>query len=128
MLLLARNRTAPMASKSPRLSWRGATAERSGKSPEVEAAAVARSLCEAARDGSVVVYVTSQILYEFYSIVTNARRVAKPQAPADALKALGDLLTFLHVLCRSLRRRRKDLCSYCSVTPYPAATCSICRL
>ncbi len=59
---------------------------------------VARSLCEAARDGSVVLYVTSQILCEFYSIVTNARRVAKPQAPADALKALGDLLTFLHVL------------------------------
>ena len=60
--------------------------------------AVARSLLEAARDGSVVLYVTSQILCEFYSIVTNARRVAKPQAPADALKALADLLTFLHVL------------------------------
>ena len=41
--------------------------------------AVARSLLEAARDGSVVLYVTSQILCEFYSIVTNARRVAKPQ-------------------------------------------------
>ena len=37
---------------------------------------VARSLCEAARDESVVLYVTSQILCEFYSIVTNARRVA----------------------------------------------------
>jgi predicted nucleic acid-binding protein len=60
--------------------------------------AVARSLLEAARDGSVVLYVTSQILCEFYSIVTNARRVAKPQTPVDALKALGDLLTFLHVL------------------------------
>jgi predicted nucleic acid-binding protein len=75
--------------------------------------AVARSLLEAARDGSVVLYVTSQILCEFYSIVTNARRVAKPQTPVDALKALGDLLTFLHVLpipataaqggCRRLR-------------------------
>jgi predicted nucleic acid-binding protein len=60
--------------------------------------AAARSLLEAARDGSVVLYVTSQILCEFYSLVTNARRVAKPQAPADAPKALADLLTFLHVL------------------------------
>jgi predicted nucleic acid-binding protein len=60
--------------------------------------AVARSLLEAARDGAAVLYVTSQVLCEFYSIVTNARRVAKPRSPADALKALADLLTFLHVL------------------------------
>ena len=60
--------------------------------------AVARSLLEAARDGTAVLYVTSQILCEFYSIVTNPRRVAKPRTPAEALNALADLLTFLHVL------------------------------
>jgi predicted nucleic acid-binding protein len=43
-------------------------------------------------------YVTSQILCEFYSIVTNARRVPKPRSPADALGAISGLLTFLHVL------------------------------
>jgi len=42
--------------------------------------------------------VTSQILCEFYSIVTNARRVPKPRSPADALQAIVGLLAFLHVL------------------------------
>ena len=37
--------------------------------------AVARALLEAAREGSSSLYVTPQILCEFYSIVTNARRV-----------------------------------------------------
>ena len=60
--------------------------------------AAARALLEAARDGSAILYVTSQILCEFYSIVTNARRVTRPRAPADALGALSDLLAFLHVL------------------------------
>ncbi|MDR3674416.1 MAG: hypothetical protein P4N24_02925 [Acidobacteriota bacterium] len=40
----------------------------------------------------------SQILCEFYSIVTNARRVPKPRSPADALSAISGLLSFLHVL------------------------------
>jgi predicted nucleic acid-binding protein len=39
-----------------------------------------------------------QILCEFYSIVTNARRVPKPRSPADALTAISGLLAFLHVL------------------------------
>jgi predicted nucleic acid-binding protein len=43
-------------------------------------------------------YVTSQILCEFYSIVTNARRVPKPRSPEDALSAIAALLVFLHVL------------------------------
>ena len=43
-------------------------------------------------------YVTSQILCEFYSIVTNARRVPKPRSPDDALRAISGLLAFLHVL------------------------------
>ena len=58
----------------------------------------ARSLLEAARDGSTTLYVTSQIFCEFYSIVTNARRVAKPRSSAEALDAIAELLGFLHVL------------------------------
>jgi predicted nucleic acid-binding protein len=35
-----------------------------------------RGLLDAARDPSVTLYVTSQILCEFYSVITNPRRVA----------------------------------------------------
>ena len=42
--------------------------------------AAARALIEAARDTSTTLFVTSQILCEFYSIVTNARRVPKPRS------------------------------------------------
>lgn len=58
----------------------------------------ARALLESARDGSTTLYVTSQILCEFYAVVTNARRVAKPRTSADALDAISDLLAFLNVL------------------------------
>jgi predicted nucleic acid-binding protein len=58
----------------------------------------ARALLEAARDGSATLYVTPQILSEFYAVVTNARRVAKPRSPAEAWDAISDLLKFLHVL------------------------------
>jgi predicted nucleic acid-binding protein len=57
-----------------------------------------RALLDAARDSSTTLYVTSQILCEFYSIVTNARRVPKPRTPDDALSAVSGLLAFLHVL------------------------------
>jgi len=57
-----------------------------------------RALLETAHDGSTILYVTSQILCEFYSIVTSARRVSKPRTPADALSAISGLLAFLHVL------------------------------
>jgi predicted nucleic acid-binding protein len=40
--------------------------------------AAARALLEAAREGSTTLYLTSQSLCEFYSIVTNPRRVSKP--------------------------------------------------
>jgi len=43
-------------------------------------------------------YVTLQILCEFYAIVTNARRVLKPRSSADALAAISDMLGFLRVL------------------------------
>jgi len=57
-----------------------------------------RALLQAARDPSTTLYVTSQVLCEFYSIVTNPRRVPKPRAPADAIYAIAGLLAFLHLL------------------------------
>jgi uncharacterized protein len=63
--------------------------------PQHEAA---RALLEAGREASATLFVTSQILCEFYSIVTNPRRVSKPRSAADALTAISSLLAFLHVL------------------------------
>jgi predicted nucleic acid-binding protein len=57
-----------------------------------------RSLLDAGRTGATTLYVTSQILCEFYSIVTNSRRVAKPRSAVDAITAISGLLSFLHVL------------------------------
>ena len=57
-----------------------------------------RALLDAARDSSTTLYVTSQILCEFYSIVTNARRVPRPRSPDNARRAISGLLTFLDVL------------------------------
>ncbi len=57
-----------------------------------------RILLETAREGFTTLYVSSQILCEFYSIVTNARRVQKPRSSADALSAISGLLVFLQVL------------------------------
>lgn len=74
-----------------------------------------RTLLDAARDRSTTLYVTLQILCEFYSVVTNAKRVAKPRTPADALAAISALLVILNVLpvpthavagCLDLLRRR----------------------
>jgi uncharacterized protein len=60
--------------------------------------AASRALLQAARDPSTTLYVTSQVLCEFYSVVTNARRVPNPRSPADAIGAISGLLAFLHVL------------------------------
>jgi toxin-antitoxin system PIN domain toxin len=57
-----------------------------------------RTLLDAGRAGTTTLYVTSQVLCEFYSIVTNPRRVLKPRTVADAIAAITDLLSFLHVL------------------------------
>lgn len=54
--------------------------------------ASSRALLEAARDPSVTLYVTAQILCEFYSVVTNAKRVATPSSPAEALRTISALL------------------------------------
>jgi predicted nucleic acid-binding protein len=55
-------------------------------------------LLDAARTGATTLCVTVQVLCEFYSIVTNARRVVKPRTSADALTAISDKLVFLRVL------------------------------
>lgn len=60
--------------------------------------AASRALLQAARERSTILYVTSQILCEFYSIVTNSRRVPKPRSSADALTAISGMLLFLRVL------------------------------
>jgi hypothetical protein len=57
-----------------------------------------RSLLDAARNGATELYVTSQILCEVYSIVTNPRRVAKPRSAADAIAGIEGFLSFLRVL------------------------------
>ena len=61
--------------------------------------AAARALLEAARDdASITLFVNPQILCEFYSIVTNPRRVRNPRSPAEAIAAICGLLAFLYVL------------------------------
>lgn len=57
-----------------------------------------RGLLEAARRGSTTLFVTLQVLCEFYSVVTSARRVPKPRSAEDALNTISNLLTFLRVL------------------------------
>jgi predicted nucleic acid-binding protein len=62
--------------------------------------AASRALLEAARDPSIALYVTSQILCEFYSLITNPRRVAVISSPTEALRIISAMLAFpgLHVL------------------------------
>jgi predicted nucleic acid-binding protein len=57
-----------------------------------------RALLDAASAEPETFCVTSQLLCEFYSIVTNARRVPKPRPPADAAEAISAMLAFLRVL------------------------------
>jgi predicted nucleic acid-binding protein len=62
--------------------------------------AASRALLEAARNPSIALYVTSQILCEFYSLITNPRRVAVASSPTSALRMISAILAFpgLHVL------------------------------
>jgi predicted nucleic acid-binding protein len=60
--------------------------------------AAARALLDAARTDTTTLFVTSQILCEFYSVMTNPRRIARPRDAAEALTALSEMLAFLHVL------------------------------
>ena len=60
--------------------------------------AAARALLQTGRDPANTLYVTPQILGEFYAIVTNPRRVAKPRPAAEAIAVITDLLAYVHVL------------------------------
>jgi hypothetical protein len=53
---------------------------------------VTRFAVEAASDPSIVLYVTSQILCELYSLITNPRRVAVASSPTEALLIISALL------------------------------------
>ena len=53
---------------------------------------VSRALLENASDPFNTLYVTSQILCEFYSVVTNPRRVAVAVSPGEGLRAISALL------------------------------------
>jgi predicted nucleic acid-binding protein len=59
-----------------------------------------RDLLEAASDPSITLYVTSQILCEFYSLITNPRRVVVVSPPTQALNIIAAMLALpgLHVL------------------------------
>ena len=59
-----------------------------------------RILLDAASDPSVTLYVTSQIRWEFYSIVTNPRRVRTVSSSAQALSIISAMLALpgLYVL------------------------------
>lgn len=54
--------------------------------------AASYALIQAARDPATTLYLTSQGLCEFYSIVTNRRRIAAPYSLAEALEAISGLL------------------------------------
>ena len=47
---------------------------------------------------AMTLYVTSQVLCEFYSVVTNPRLVAQSRSTMDALQAISSFLAFPHIL------------------------------
>jgi len=51
-----------------------------------------RALLEAASDPSVTLYVTSQILCELYSLITNPRRFVSASSSAEAWNIISDML------------------------------------
>jgi len=59
-----------------------------------------RALLDAASDPSIKLYLTSQILCEFYSLITNPRRVAVVSSPTEALRIIAAILALpgIHVL------------------------------
>jgi predicted nucleic acid-binding protein len=61
---------------------------------------VSRALLDAAGDPSVTLYVTSQILCELYSLITDARRVAVVSSSVEALAIMSAMLALpgLYVL------------------------------
>ena len=80
--------------------------------------AASLALIEAASDPATALYLTSQGLCEFYSIVTNRRRIAAPYSLAEALEAISGLLAMpgIRVLSTPPTPWRAGW-PYCSVTP-----------
>ena len=70
--------------------------------------AASRTLIAGARDPLTALYVTSQVLCECYSIITNPRRVSAPSSPAEALGIISALLAMpgIHVLPAPVRTVR----------------------
>jgi len=62
--------------------------------PDTPQHAASRALLNAARDPAIALYVTSQILCEFYSVITNPKRVATATTPADAVEVIAELLAW----------------------------------
>jgi toxin-antitoxin system PIN domain toxin len=54
--------------------------------------AASRALLEATLDPAVSLYVTSQILCEFYSLITNPKRTAMAWSSAEAVQLISELL------------------------------------
>ena len=54
--------------------------------------AASRALLEATPDPSITLYITSQILCEFYSVITNPRRVAVGSSSIEAVRIISVLL------------------------------------
>ena len=52
----------------------------------------ARSTVTAAFDGRQKLCFSSQILAEYYSVITNTRRVSKPRSAGEAIRAIQSLL------------------------------------
>jgi predicted nucleic acid-binding protein len=50
--------------------------------------AASRALLERAQRGELTLCFTSQVLAEFFSIVTSVKRVSKPRAPEEAVAAI----------------------------------------
>lgn len=50
--------------------------------------AASRAWLERAARGEVEIYLTSQVLAEFFAIVTNPKRVSDPRTPDDAVAAM----------------------------------------
>jgi predicted nucleic acid-binding protein len=59
---------------------------------DAEQHSASRALLEAARDPSTTLYVTSQILCEFFSIITNTRRFPQACSAADARRTVAAIL------------------------------------
>lgn len=59
-----------------------------------------RALLEAALDPAVTLYVTSQILCEFYSLITNPKRITLARSTKEGVLIIKDLLALpgLHLL------------------------------